>query len=64
MTSKQKKIFSFDVQALKDRIESAKQATVDKVIEGRNLAFGGILEKGIELSKKQIDVLKKVKEKF
>ncbi len=64
MPKKQKRIFSFDVEALKERIDSAKQATIDKITEGRNLAIGGLLGKGIELSKKQLEALEKAKEKF
>lgn len=64
MVTKQKKIFNFDVEALKERLEGAKQAAVDKVKEGRNLAIGGLLGKGIELSKKQLEALEKAKKKF
>jgi hypothetical protein len=64
MAAKQKKIFNFDVEVLKERIEAAKQAAVDKVTEGRNLAIGGLLGKGIELSKKQLGALEKAKKKF
>lgn len=64
MVGKSKKVVTFDVQALKDKVAEAGKATLNQAKAGRNRAIATILGQGIKLTQKQLETLENVQKGF
>lgn len=56
-----KKLISFNVDVMKERVQEAKEAIGSKAKERKDKALSSILDKGIELSKRQLSALQSVR---
>ncbi|TWW11132.1 hypothetical protein E3A20_05430 [Planctomyces bekefii] len=58
------KIVSINVDAMKQKVASARQSIGSMAKERKDKALVSVLEKGIELSKRQLSALESVRKNF